>query len=91
MGPTNEAGEIFMRLVKTITSGDGTRRLDFHQRDDDHFSFMEFKAISDVRSPGGWTPAWPSPLPICDTLETAEREAALRIPWLPEQALDGGL
>jgi hypothetical protein len=72
------------RVVQTVLSNDGERCLEFYERDDHRFSFIESMRTVSIDGEPAWTPAWPSPSPICDTLDTARHEAAARIDWLSE-------
>jgi hypothetical protein len=72
------------RIPKTMLSADGERRLQIYQRGDGLFSFTEDKKTEGFDGEPCWTPVWPSRTPICDSAETAEREALAwtQINWL---------
>jgi hypothetical protein len=75
---------MMLRVVHTILSKDGERRIEFYERDDHRFGFIESMRTVTLDGEPAWTPAWPSPSPICDTFDTAKSEAAARINWLSE-------
>jgi hypothetical protein len=82
--------EVSDAIVKSITSADGQRRIDFFRRDDGFFGCEVMKHYqSDQDDPWSPLPYW-APLPslcsIFETLEIAEREARGRIAWLKKEA-----
>jgi hypothetical protein len=66
-----------------IYSRDGQRRVVVHRRDADSFSFYE-KRYSDHPLEQCWIPFGRRSHPICDTADTALREAIDRVNWLRE-------
>jgi hypothetical protein len=77
-------------IVKSITSADGQRRIDFFRRDDGFFGYEVLKHYQpDQDDPWLPLPYWaplPSSCSIFETLEIAEREARGRIAWLKKEA-----
>lgn len=73
--------------VKTFVRADGRRRLQTFRRPDGLFSFGEDQRVSDYYGEPCWTPfaSAGASFPICDSAETAEREARARIAWLNER------
>ena len=74
-----------LRLVKSIGSIDGERRLLIHQRTDGFFAACEEMVIRGNDGQRYWTTADPSHFRpfICDTARAAEREALGRVDWQP--------
>jgi len=66
-------------VAKTITRHDGQRRVLLLKRSDGLFSYFEEQLIKSYDGTRCWTPVWPSEAPLCDSLETAAREARARI------------
>jgi hypothetical protein len=71
--------------IKILTHKDGQRRVLIFGRDG-HFSFAEEELVSDCYGEPCWVPVahGRTSRPICDTEETAEREARARVHWLAE-------
>jgi hypothetical protein len=76
------------RLVKTLLSVDGQRRLLIYQRDDGLFEAKEEMTISGSNGDVYWSTADPSHFRefICDSAEHAEREGLGRVDWLPSES-----
>jgi hypothetical protein len=71
-------------VVKTFLSLDGQRRVEIVRRHDGFFSFEEDQWTSEFGN-SYWVPATHhGVVSICDSAETAEREARARIDWLRE-------
>ena len=69
-------------VVRTIATVNEEHRVDFLKRDDGWFSFVEFERATNWDGDRVWTPVSAAPLPLCSSLEIAEREAGARIGWL---------
>jgi len=75
------------RVVKTIASPNEERRVDFFERDDGFFDFVEMRRYhredGDLWSPPMyWSPVSSRFASVCETLQIAEREARSIISWL---------
>jgi hypothetical protein len=70
------------RTVRTIFSLDGARRLRIVRSDDGLYSFTQEERCEARDGSSAWTPVWPMDHSICDTADTAEREARSSIDWL---------
>jgi hypothetical protein len=69
---------------RVIYDRTGKRRVQIFRSDDGFFSFLEEK-FSDQEFEQCWLPlTWRRSQPVCDTFETALREAKGRIEWLAE-------
>jgi hypothetical protein len=68
--------------IKTISHPDGKRRVLIERLDNGSFTFTEEKYWDDPLE-HSWLPAGRSNS-LCDSAETAEREARGRITWLSE-------
>ena len=64
------------------TSPDDQHRVEIYQRTDGLYGFLEGMRAKTYDGVPCWTPAWPSPDPICESAEIAEREARTQIEWL---------
>jgi hypothetical protein len=80
--PQQGATGVEREVVKTIVETAGRHRLLIFRRDDGRFGFSAEEQTLDLDGRSCWTPSWPSDSPICDSSETAEREARARVPWL---------
>lgn len=71
------------RRVKVIERADGSERVVICRRDDGNFTYRrQWADTSIIDGPDfGWESLGPD-LGVYDTLETAEFEAMLRLPWL---------
>jgi hypothetical protein len=71
--------------VKRIESQDGTRHVEFLMGTHGLFRFLELILVNDEKDYEGeyWTPGEYSGL--YDSLEAAERDARLTLPWLGDQ------
>ena len=70
-----------MRVLKTIGHPDGKRRVLIVRRDNGMFGFEE-EAFSEEPFENCWLPCGEDTFALCESEETAEREARGRIPWL---------
>jgi hypothetical protein len=76
-----------MRLVKTLTHPDGLRRVHIVERTSGQFGYEVEECVRVYEDPSYpdekcWVPNGQYPLSICDSAETAEREARGRVAWL---------
>jgi hypothetical protein len=68
-----------MERLREIYSEDRQKRVVFYRRLDDSFSFVEEIWFESEFGQGWAIGKWPDS--ICDSLETAVREARGRLPW----------
>ena len=75
------------QVLKTFISDDGSERVQIVTRGDGLFSFFHDHLARDWDKSLYWAPVRPfgSSLTLCDSAETAEREARGRVPWMKEQ------
>jgi hypothetical protein len=75
--------------VRTIVDPSGKRRLHIIARADGHFGYAEERfAIDPDERHGVWLPVQGAPVSICDSLETAERQARASIVWLRHESTE---
>lgn len=77
------------RVLKTFTHTDGKRRVLIVQKSKGIFGYVVEKLTyldeeTEDRAKAFWHPLGQKPLALCDTAETAEREARGRVDWLNE-------
>ncbi len=72
-----------MREVKSIYSSDRLRKVIIFERDEGAFGFQSWYFSKDPLEMT-WIPDGPVTEPICDSAETAEREARGRVWWMSE-------
>ena len=68
------------RIIKTEISADAEHRLQIYERDDGLFSFSLDMRVQTYDGEDAWSPLISGP--ICDSVETAEREAYSRTEWI---------
>lgn len=76
------------RTVKVITHPDGLRRVAIIKHPSSRFGFEEEKLVRETRYDGSdgeyWLPVTDDTFAVCDSAETAEKEARGRIAWLKQ-------
>ena len=75
------------QVLKTFFCHDGSERVQIVRRDDGLFSFDHYHCARAWDKSLYWAPVapWGSSLPLCNSAETAEREARGRIAWMNEK------
>lgn len=81
------ADQAMRETMRTITAPDGSRRI-LIERHASGFDSFEEQYFSDDPLEMCWCPLSPSSFAMCDSAETAEREARQRVSWLPADAGD---
>ncbi|MFZ6183680.1 hypothetical protein [Nannocystis pusilla] len=76
-----------MSVLRAFTHPDGKRRVLLVEHGPGRFGFDE-ERLSDVPEEQCWIPFGRYAFNICDSLETAEREARGRVEWLSELGED---
>jgi hypothetical protein len=69
-------------VESSFTNPDEYCQVDFVRRADGLYSFHVWLRFEDRDGHEAWTPDPASDTPIFDSMETAQREAVARIPWL---------
>ena len=74
-------------MLKTFISDDGKERVQIVRRGDGLFSFFHDHLASKCDKSLYWSSVRPfgSSLTLCDSADTAEREARGQIPWMEER------
>jgi hypothetical protein len=75
-------------IIQTIYSPDGDERVHIMRRANGSYGFEE-EYFSAHPAEMCWCPRRQMPLCICDSAETAFREAQARVDWLIQAATDG--
>lgn len=70
------------RIIKTLLSADGHRRVQIYERVDGLFSFVEEKWYLPELGDACWVAVPPGRSSLCSSADDAEREARGRIRWL---------